>query len=185
MSTTHETIALIDGRTKANGLAYTARVIREGRPAGDRFMQYFDNGQVLADVIRAGLYRIAKEDEQVAENIFKYLCDEDVLASVVAVEKAEKTAEGMTQKPRMEVLDLMAQWAADSWDYDLEDTEGFEFHRNELREYRIRLEQEREAEEAARILAFAKSIGCANNLPLARKLDSFEKRLNAGFSTRR
>lgn len=73
---------LIDGRTIANGLKYTARVIREGRNVTRTFEDWFENGEDLADVIAAGLYFKAWDDEALRNNLFKYLGRDAVMRSV-------------------------------------------------------------------------------------------------------
>lgn len=50
---------------------------------------------------------------------------------------------------REQVEALKADWKHDAWDYDLEDTEGFEAYRDELKAYRLELERQQEEKEEA------------------------------------
>jgi hypothetical protein len=88
---------------------------------------------------------------------------------------------------RAEIEDLKDQWSSDSC-WDIEDTEGFEAHREELIAYRKLKEAEWEAASIRRLKEKAAKIGCPDNLTLAsyvedlemhieRLEDSLEKRL--------
>jgi hypothetical protein len=50
-----------------------------------------------------------------------------------------------------EIAELKRQWVADSWDTPIEDTEGFEVHREELLAWRTEQDAKWEAERAAKV----------------------------------
>ena len=75
-----------------------------------------------------------------------------------------------------EILELKAQWVADPC-WDIEDTEGFEAHRDELITFAKQHEARLEAEAEARLGAKAERLGCPGNLSLARYVEGLEYRL--------
>ena len=80
------------------------------------------------------------------------------------------------KRSQFEVFQLREQWKDDpSW--DIEDTEGFEAHREELLVFRKDCETAWEQEEAARLEKRAESLGCPGNLDLARYVENLEYRI--------
>lgn len=67
------------------------------------------------------------------------------------------------RRTEAEIEDLKAQWRADGC-WDIEDTDGFEAHAQELRAYRLAYEDEQGRERAARIDAKAADLGCSPDL---------------------
>lgn len=65
-----------------------------------------------------------------------------------------------------EVEDLKNQWRADPH-WDIEDTEGFDAHRDELSAYRARCEAEWSRRNDERLDKKAKELGCPGNRSLA------------------
>jgi hypothetical protein len=87
-------------------------------------------------------------------------------------------------KTRAEVETLKRNWSEDPC-WDIEDTEGFEDHREELAEYRRAADERREAEHLARMMLKADEIGCPGNLALAayvlrleRTIDEMDDRMD-------
>lgn len=76
-----------------------------------------------------------------------------------------------------EITNLKCLWLDDPH-WDIENTEGFEAHRDELREYRRIVEAEREWEQRKRLDAKAGNLGCPGNLKLAAYVDRLESRLD-------
>lgn len=84
-----------------------------------------------------------------------------------------------------DIENLKRQWRYDpTW--DIETTEGFELHRDELLAYREQCEQEwasRRAEmnrnDQAELTARAEDLGIPGNLRLVRYIESLERRINA------
>lgn len=75
-----------------------------------------------------------------------------------------------------EVHDLKAQWCGDPV-WDLEDTEGFEAHRDELAAFAKQQMDLWDAQAEARLTAKAESLGCPGNLILAGYVEALEARL--------
>lgn len=80
---------------------------------------------------------------------------------------------------------LKRSWRADPC-WDIEDTDGFEVHRDELVQYREAFEAELRARAQAALEAYAETLGCPDNLKLAQyvrgletRLEHFEERLRS------
>ena len=77
---------------------------------------------------------------------------------------------------RVEINDLIESWKDDpSW--DIEDTEGFEHHREELLVIRKEWEERWEKEHKDRLEERAERLGCPGNLKLARYVEGLEARI--------
>jgi len=72
-------------------------------------------------------------------------------------------------KTRKEIDELKANWKHDPC-WDIEDTEGFELHRDELIAYRQECEARWKSQREQRILKFATPLGLENNPALAEYL---------------
>jgi len=75
-----------------------------------------------------------------------------------------------------EITALKASWAADPC-WDLEDTEGFEDHTDELKQYREEQEASWEADRTKKLEHLAETLGCPGNIRLASYIDTLESRL--------
>ena len=80
----------------------------------------------------------------------------------------------MAAKTRAELDNLKAQWEADPH-WDLEDTPGFEAHRDELYMYRVSCELLWATEEHTRLAQRARDLGC--HIALVQYIEHLEKRL--------
>lgn len=78
-------------------------------------------------------------------------------------------AKTITPRTTEEIEALKANWRNDPH-WDIEDTEGFELHRDELTAYQKEWEARRKSQQEQRILQFAAPLGLEDNLPLARYL---------------
>ena len=74
------------------------------------------------------------------------------------------------------IVELKAQWESDPC-WDIEDTEGFEDHYDELITYRKQRELEWWQQDMQKIKDKAADLGCPENLKLAEYVMSLEKRL--------
>jgi hypothetical protein len=74
---------------------------------------------------------------------------------------------------REEIEDLKQQWLYNPLDWDIETTEGFEDHRDELLAFRKEKEAEWEAEYKAKITARATELECS--FKLAEYIDRLER----------
>lgn len=81
----------------------------------------------------------------------------------------KQTAEAMSR--------LKLEWRADPC-WDLEETEGFEAHRNELMAYRLECEATWNAEKQARLEKRAELLGCPGNIKLAQYVEALEYRFD-------
>ncbi len=79
-------------------------------------------------------------------------------------------------KSAEEINELKAQWCADPC-WDIEHTEGFEAHHDELKAFSDTQEEKWEQEAEARLTEKAERIGCPGNLTLARYVETLEHRL--------
>ena len=82
-----------------------------------------------------------------------------------------------TQLPRKsddEISELKRQWQNDPC-WDIEDTEGFEAHSDELKAWREQLEANWQARENSRLAAKAEHFGCS--VELVRHLESLLRRI--------
>jgi len=77
---------------------------------------------------------------------------------------------------REEVKKLKWNWQGDPC-WDLEDIEGFEEHREELRKWRAKWEQIWTERKEERLLKKAEQIGCPGNMTLAAYVETLEQRL--------
>lgn len=75
-----------------------------------------------------------------------------------------------------EIFVLKGQWEDDPC-WDIEDTEGFEAHREELLSYRKEREARWEQAYKARLEKRAESLGCPGNLDLAEYVEHLESRI--------
>jgi hypothetical protein len=97
-------------------------------------------------------------------------------------------SETSTRRSPEEVQRLVASWRADPL-WDLEETEGFEAHREELKAIRLDYDRQRAAAYEERLRKRAESLG-TDSLKLAayvetleRRLEEIEARLDAEEST--
>lgn len=77
-----------------------------------------------------------------------------------------------------EIADLKASWEADGT-WDIEDTEGFEDHYDELLAYRHKRILEWRQKEIQKTKDKAADLGCAGNLKLAKYVMSLEDRIES------
>lgn len=95
------------------------------------------------------------------------------------------TATAHSRKSPDELLELKRQWVADpAW--DLDDTSGFEAHRDELAAFAEAHHAKQQAAHEARMVALAAQLGCPGNLALAERwhglcwrIEQLEARLGA------
>lgn len=76
-------------------------------------------------------------------------------------------------KTNAEIESLKREWEADPI-WDIEDTEGFEEHRMELKEYRINMETQWMLNEQGRLLARANAMGIPGNIQHVRHIEALE-----------
>ncbi|OHV80311.1 hypothetical protein [Ensifer sp. LCM 4579] len=76
----------------------------------------------------------------------------------------------------MELNDLKASWLNDP-SRDLEETEGFEEHADELRAFAEAHRVQQEKEYQNQIIAKAIALGCPGNIGLAAYIDTLERRI--------
>ena len=95
----------------------------------------------------------------------------------------------MTTKPQPpaylpeHVKQLMREWAGDdSW--ELETTDGFSPYYDDLLNFSDAMHAYWEARQVEQLVKYAGENGCADNLPLAKKLMELENRLDANQSLR-
>lgn len=79
-----------------------------------------------------------------------------------------------TTAPPITVEELKRQWLGDPC-WDIEDTEGFEAHRDELLAFRREVERDRRREELSRALDKADRWGCST--ALVRYVEALEARI--------
>lgn len=90
-------------------------------------------------------------------------------------------AEAPTPRTAEEIVELKRQWQADG-DWDIEETEGFEYHYQELRQWREAQEAEWQAKEARRLNARAELLGfTSKQLEFIERLESQIKMLQSNF----
>lgn len=75
-----------------------------------------------------------------------------------------------------EIEELKRQWEADPI-WDLEDTPGFEAHKEELKDHSDYMKQEWRLHERARMEDKSVQLGTPGNITLARYVDAMEKRI--------
>lgn len=80
-------------------------------------------------------------------------------------------------KTRQEVEELKQNWIIDPC-YEIEDSEGFEEYREELKLFRERIEQKAEEFYIKRCLDKARELGCEGNIKLGKYIIDLEYRLN-------
>ena len=83
-----------------------------------------------------------------------------------------------TKRTAQEIADLKASWLRDPC-WDIETTEGFEAHANELLAYRVMMEDKWQAEADARMDVKAEELGVPVNRKLAGYVMMLEKKLEA------
>jgi hypothetical protein len=81
-----------------------------------------------------------------------------------------------SNKTRQEIQELKDNWQSDPC-WDIEDTEGFEQYKDELRLYRLDIEATWAAECHQQLLEFAERIGIPCNLKLAEYIERLEERV--------
>lgn len=79
-------------------------------------------------------------------------------------------------KTTEEIQELKIAWRNDPI-WDIEDTEGFEEHYDELLTYRKRVEQKREDQRNRELALKAEKIGTPGNVTLAKYIDYMEWRI--------
>lgn len=79
-------------------------------------------------------------------------------------------------KTRKEINELKTQWLEDPC-WDIECTEGFEDHKEELKEFRLDTEALQEAEEIERLRAKARSLGLIGGVGLISYIEALEWRI--------
>lgn len=79
-------------------------------------------------------------------------------------------------KSKEEILELKNAWRNDPV-WDIEDTEGFEEHYDELLAYRKRVEQKWEDQRNRELVLKAEKIGVPGNVTLAKYIDYMEWRI--------
>jgi hypothetical protein len=82
-----------------------------------------------------------------------------------------------TTVTREDIQNLKASWRADPC-WDIEDTEGFEDHKEELLQFRHDCERRWQEAREAKWAAKADEVGCAGNLKLGKYLTELESRLD-------
>ena len=81
------------------------------------------------------------------------------------------------------VKQLMREWASDDC-WGLEDSEGYAPYYDDLVAFRLAMESYWEARQVEQLVKYAGENGCADNLPLAKKLMELENRLDSNQSLR-
>jgi len=84
-------------------------------------------------------------------------------------------AQGAYPVTAADLDNLKAQWLCDPC-WDIEDTEGFEQWKDELREFRLMVEARWENESNARLLGLANALGCSPQV--AQKIVEMRERLD-------
>lgn len=79
-------------------------------------------------------------------------------------------------KTKAELDVLKAQWTADPC-WDIEDTEGFEDHKDVLKSFRFIKEVEWENQRVQRLQSKAQQIGCPGNVKLAEYILTLEHKI--------
>lgn len=87
-----------------------------------------------------------------------------------------------TRRTEAELHNLKASWTEDPH-WDIEDTDGFEAHVEELRSYRLQMERQWEEARKKRIRDRAHALGCPDNLALAEYVEKLESRLESQFES--
>jgi len=75
-----------------------------------------------------------------------------------------------------EIEELKEYWVADPC-YDIEEADGFEEHREELRAFRLEMEAKWRAEREAALQTMAEELGFPGNLKLADYLDRLQSQI--------
>lgn len=108
-----------------------------------------------------------------------FLMDRMMTNAVITTKKLspeEQIARLGKQAPEA-LTKLKNEWQADPC-WDLEDTDGFEAHRDELLAYRLECEAKWTAEKQAQLEKRAELLGCPGNVKLAQYVVSLEYRLD-------
>jgi len=90
----------------------------------------------------------------------------------------EEAAPSFEHKTEKEIRDLKRCWRNDPC-WDIEDTEGFEAHKQELLAFRLQCKKEWDEAYNARLDEKAKELGCIGNRQLASYVIGLEMRLKA------
>ena len=80
-------------------------------------------------------------------------------------------------KTREQVEALKINWKEDAC-WDIEETEGFEEYKDELREFRDEQEQEWREQRFNKLLYKSESLGIRGNIKLTKYLEQLESRIN-------
>lgn len=76
-----------------------------------------------------------------------------------------------------EVEELKRQWKSDPI-WDIEETEGFEDHRNELYEFRLRCENQWSRDRQVDLAEKAEALGAPGNKQLTAYIEQLERRIS-------
>ncbi len=79
-------------------------------------------------------------------------------------------------KTQVEIEALKRNWLSDPC-WDIEETEGFEEHSDELRQFRLNQEQEWQARRFNRLLLKSEALGIRGNIKLADCIEQLENRI--------
>ena len=82
----------------------------------------------------------------------------------------------MATKTKKQVDDLKANWCGDPC-WDIEDTEGFEAHREDLLAFRKHMEEQWDVQFQAELRVYADTIGLSGNLRLAQHIRDLGERI--------
>ncbi len=82
----------------------------------------------------------------------------------------------MTERTAEEIQDLKSQWALDPV-WDIEETEGYEAHREELQDYRLGVERDARERRSRELEEKAERLGIPGNTALAAHIEQLEDRL--------
>jgi len=81
-------------------------------------------------------------------------------------------------KTQVEIEALKRNWLSDPC-WDIEETEGFEEHRDELKQFRLNQEQEWQARRYNRLLLKSEALGVRGNIKLADCIEQLENRIKS------
>jgi len=81
------------------------------------------------------------------------------------------------QRTRQEIQALICEWESDPC-WDIEETEGFEAHHDELKAYRLKCEAEWKARTQRRLEEKAEELGVSGNTKLAAYVDRLEWKIS-------
>jgi len=81
-------------------------------------------------------------------------------------------------KTQVEIEALKRNWLSDPC-WDIEETEGFEEHRDELKQFRLNQEQEWQARRYNRLLLKSEALAVRGNIKLADCIEQLENRIKS------